>query len=179
MGTGQADKPHLVIPYSLTTNDVKFGRGTFGPGEDFFAYLRDSFDLLYEEGADRPRMMSIGLHMRLTGHPGRAAALIRFIEHIIGHDRVWVCRREDIARHWTNLPGGSFDGMIGFKLRAKPQLWVGWHRRTGSNFRRTLGRAIEVCMMYKTTFAPIIVIVAALLVGVPDAMAQSRVWRIG
>ena len=76
------DKPHLVIPYSLATNDVKFGRGVFGPGEDFFAYLRDSFDLLYEEGAERPRMMSIGLHMRLTGHPGRANALIRFIEYI-------------------------------------------------------------------------------------------------
>ena len=84
IGCGSTDKPHLVIPYSLTTNDVKFGRGIFGPGEDFFAYLRDSFDLLYEEGADRPRMMSIGLHMRLTGHPGRAAALIRFIEHIHG-----------------------------------------------------------------------------------------------
>ena len=100
IGCGSGDKPHLVIPYSLTTNDVKFGRGMFGPGEDFFAYLRDSFDLLYEEGADRPRMMSIGLHMRLSGHPGRAKALIRFIEHIMSHDRVWICRREDIARHW-------------------------------------------------------------------------------
>ena len=94
------DKPHLVIPYSLATNDVKFGRGVFGPGEDFFAYLRDSFDLLYEEGAEHPKMMSIGLHMRLTGHPGRAKALVRFIEHIRAHDRVWICRREDIARHW-------------------------------------------------------------------------------
>src|SRR5205807_648732 len=83
----------------------QFGRGVFGPGEDFFAYLRDSFDLLYEEGAERPRMMSIGLHMRLTGHPGRAKALIRFIEHIRGHERVWICRREDIARHWiTRFP---------------------------------------------------------------------------
>ncbi len=101
------DRPHLVIPYSLTTNDVKFGRGTFGPGEDFFAFLRDSFDLLYEEGAERPRMMSIGLHMRLTGHPGRARALIRFIEHIKSHDRVWVCRRVDIARHWmAQFPPG-------------------------------------------------------------------------
>jgi allantoinase len=95
-------KPHLVIPYSLATNDVKFGRGSFGPGEDFFAYLRDSFDLLYEEGAERPRMMSIGLHMRLTGHPGRAKALIRFIEHILAHDRIWICRRADIARHWIS-----------------------------------------------------------------------------
>src|SRR5580700_5031795 len=96
------DKPQLVIPYSLATNDVKFGRGVFGPGEDFFAYLRDSFDLLYEEGAERPRMMSIGLHMRLAGHPGRASALIRFIEYIQAKDRVWICRREDIARHWIS-----------------------------------------------------------------------------
>jgi allantoinase len=94
------DRPHLVIPYSLTTNDSKFGRGVFGSGEDFFAFLRDSFDLLYEEGADRPRLMSVGLHMRLTGHPGRATALIRFIEYLRTHERVWICRREDIARHW-------------------------------------------------------------------------------
>jgi peptidoglycan/xylan/chitin deacetylase (PgdA/CDA1 family) len=95
-------KPHLVVPYSLTTNDSKFGRGVFGSGEDFFAFLRDSFDILYEEGADRPRMMSIGLHMRLTGHPGRAKALIRFIEYLQSRDRVWICRREDIARHWVS-----------------------------------------------------------------------------
>jgi allantoinase len=94
------DRPHLVVPYSLATNDVKFGRGTYGPGDDFFSYLRDSFDLLYEEGAERPRMMSVGLHMRLCGHPGRAKALIRFIEYIRSMPRVWICRREDIARHW-------------------------------------------------------------------------------
>jgi allantoinase len=94
------DRPHLVVPYSLTTNDSKFGRGVFGSGDDFFAFLRDSFDLLYEEGAERPRMMSVGLHMRLTGHPGRAQALIRFIQYILGHPGVWICRREDIARHW-------------------------------------------------------------------------------
>jgi peptidoglycan/xylan/chitin deacetylase (PgdA/CDA1 family) len=94
------DKPHLVVPYTLSTNDVKFGRGVFGPGEDFFAYLRDAFDVLYDEGAERPRMMSIGLHMRLAGHPGRASALMRFIEYIQAKERVWICRREDIARHW-------------------------------------------------------------------------------
>ncbi len=99
--TRVGEKPHLVVPYTLVTNDVKFGRGVFGPGDDFFAFLRDSFDVLYEEGAERPRMMSIGLHMRLTGHPGRAAGLIRFIEHIAAKDRVWICRREDIARHWA------------------------------------------------------------------------------
>jgi len=98
--TRVGDKPHLVVPYSLVTNDVKFGRGTFGPGEDFFQFLRDSFDQLYEEGAERPRMMSVGLHMRITGHPGRARALLRFIEYIRAKERVWVCRRADIARHW-------------------------------------------------------------------------------
>jgi allantoinase len=72
----------------------------FNSGDQFFAYLKDSLDHLHEEGAERPRMMSVGLHMRLTGHPGRAKALIRFIEHILAHPRVWVCRREDIARHW-------------------------------------------------------------------------------
>ena len=94
------NKPHLVVPYTLSTNDVKFGRGVFGPGEDFFAYLRDAFDVMYEEGAERPRMMSVGLHMRLAGHPGRAKALMRFIEYIQAKERVWICRREDIARHW-------------------------------------------------------------------------------
>ncbi|HTQ34559.1 MAG TPA: allantoinase PuuE [Stellaceae bacterium] len=94
------NKPHLVVPYTLSTNDVKFGRGVFGPGEDFFAYLRDAFDVLYDEGAERPRMLSIGLHMRLAGHPGRAKALMRFIEYIQSKEKVWICRREDIARHW-------------------------------------------------------------------------------
>ncbi|MBV8779731.1 MAG: allantoinase PuuE [Alphaproteobacteria bacterium] len=94
-------KPLLMVPYTLSTNDVKFGRGVFGPGDDFFAYLRDAFDLLYEEGAERPRMMSVGLHMRLAGHPGRAAALIRFIDYIQSKERVWICRRADIARHWA------------------------------------------------------------------------------
>ena len=86
----------------MSQENVEFARGVFGSGEDFFAFLRDSFDLLYEEGAERPRMMSVGLHMRLTGHPGRAKALIRFIEHILAHTQVWVCRREDIARHWID-----------------------------------------------------------------------------
>jgi allantoinase len=102
-----SEKPHLVVPYTLVANDVKFGRGVFGTGDDFFAYLRDTFDVFYDEGAERPRMMSIGLHMRLTGHPGRAAGLIRFIEHIAAKDRVWVCRREDVARHWiARFPPG-------------------------------------------------------------------------
>ena len=98
----EGGKPLLIVPYTLSTNDVKFGRGVFGPGEDFFAYLRDAFDVLYDEGLERPRMMSIGLHMRLAGHPGRAKALMRFIEYIQSKDRVWICRREDIARQWIS-----------------------------------------------------------------------------
>jgi peptidoglycan/xylan/chitin deacetylase (PgdA/CDA1 family) len=93
--------PHLVIPYTLDANDMRFATPQgFNSGEQFFAYLRDSFDLLYAEGADVPRMMSVGLHCRLAGRPGRAAALVRFLDHVAGRDRVWLCRRVDIARHW-------------------------------------------------------------------------------
>jgi putative urate catabolism protein len=96
-----AGKPHLVIPYTLDNNDMKFGTFQgFNTGDDFFAYLRDAFDVLYAEGADTPRMMSVGLHMRLVGRPGRFRALTRFLDHVQRHDRVWICRRVDIARHW-------------------------------------------------------------------------------
>lgn len=96
-----AGKPHLVIPYSVDANDVKFTNPAgFGTGEEFFGYLKDAFDVLYREGATRPRMMSVGLHMRIVGRPGRAAALARFLDYALGRDGVWVCRREDIARHW-------------------------------------------------------------------------------
>jgi peptidoglycan/xylan/chitin deacetylase (PgdA/CDA1 family) len=94
-------KPHLVIPYSIDTNDTKFANPAgFGNGEAFFSYLKDSFDCLYREGAERPGMMSVGLHMRLAGRPGRAQALRRFIDYAGAHERVWFCRRIDIARHW-------------------------------------------------------------------------------
>jgi allantoinase len=93
--------PHLVIPYTLDNNDMKFGTPQgFSSGDDFFTYLRDAFDVLYAEGAETPRMMSVGLHARLAGRPGRAAALARFLDHVQRHDRVWICRRIDIARHW-------------------------------------------------------------------------------
>jgi putative urate catabolism protein len=93
--------PHLVIPYTLDNNDMKFGvpQG-FNTGADFFTYLKDAFDVLYAEGAEHPKMMSVGLHMRLAGRPGRAAALARFLDYVGQHDRVWICRRVDIARHW-------------------------------------------------------------------------------
>jgi len=94
-------KGHLVIPYTMDNNDMKFGgiQG-FNTGEDFYTYLRDAFDVLYAEGATAPKMMSVGLHMRLAGRPGRAAGLARFLDHVIKHEGVWICRRVDIARHW-------------------------------------------------------------------------------
>jgi peptidoglycan/xylan/chitin deacetylase (PgdA/CDA1 family) len=94
-------KPHLVIPYSLETNDSRFGRKEgYQVGGEFYTYLKDTFDVLYAEGAERPGMMTIGLHARLLGRPGRIGALYRILDYMAGHDRVWICRREDIARHW-------------------------------------------------------------------------------
>ena len=93
--------PRLVVPYTLDTNDMRFSLPQgFAQAEDFFIYLRDSFDALYAEGAEVPRMLSIGMHCRLLGRPGRIVALQKFLDHIARHDRVWVCRRIDIARHW-------------------------------------------------------------------------------
>jgi allantoinase len=93
--------PHLVVPYSLDTNDMRFSLPQgFAQAEDFFVYLRDSFDALYAEGEHSPKMMSIGMHCRLLGRPGRIVALQRFLDHVQKHDRVWICRRVDIARHW-------------------------------------------------------------------------------
>ena len=95
------DAPHLVVPYTLDVNDMRFASAQgFNSGDQFFAYLRDTFDQLYAEGAARPRMMSVGLHCRIVGRPGRALALRRFLEHVAAHQDVWVCRRIDIARHW-------------------------------------------------------------------------------
>jgi len=93
-------KPHLVVPYSLGPNDVKFGRGTLGTAEDYFTYVRDGFDVLYREGRRHPKMMSLGLHLRLIGHPSRAAGLERALDYFTKHSGVWICRRIDIARHW-------------------------------------------------------------------------------
>jgi putative urate catabolism protein len=93
-------KPHLLVPYTLTNNDTRFARGFIANGGQFFHYLRDAFELLREEGAKQPKMMSVGLHMRLTGHPARASGLRRFLDHVAACDDVWLCRRVDIARHW-------------------------------------------------------------------------------
>jgi putative urate catabolism protein len=102
--------PHLIVPYTLDANDMRFSTvAGFGQGEDFFLYLRDAFDQLWREGDERPRMLSIGLHSRLVGRPARARALERFLDHVAAHDRVWVARRVDIARHWWrhHLPPGA------------------------------------------------------------------------
>jgi allantoinase len=93
---------HLVVPYTLDTNDMRFATaGGFPSGDEFFTHLRDAFDVLYAEGAaGSPKMLSIGLHCRLVGRPARTAALERFLDHVQSHERVWVARRVDIARHW-------------------------------------------------------------------------------
>ena len=101
-GHGNPIPPQLVIPYTLEANDMRFAVAAgFSDGDQFYTYLKDSFDTLYAEGiAGRPKMMSVGLHCRLVGRPGRAAALKRFIDYVQGHDRVWLPRRADIAAHW-------------------------------------------------------------------------------
>ena len=92
-------KPQLVVPYSVTNNDGQFG-AAIGTSDQWFSFVRDAFDMLYREGATQPKMMSIGLHMRLIGHPARAVGLQRLLDHIQKHEGVWVTRRLDIARHW-------------------------------------------------------------------------------
>ena len=98
--TNVAGKGHLIVPYSLETNDMRFASANMHTGDQFFAYLRDTFDILYAEGEERPRMMSVGLHCRLAGRPGKLAGLERFLRHALGREDVWFCRRIDIARHW-------------------------------------------------------------------------------
>jgi putative urate catabolism protein len=94
-------KPLLIVPYTLDTNDMRFvSPQGFNSGDQFFNYLRDAFDVLYAEGADAPKMLSIGLHCRLIGRPARLASLARFLDYVQGFDKVWICRRIDIARHW-------------------------------------------------------------------------------
>ena len=94
----------LLMPYSLDTNDSKFSRagGGYQVGQEFVTYVRDSFDVLYAEGATSPKMLTIGLHARLLGRPGRIGALYRIFDHILSHDDVWIARRGDIARHWAD-----------------------------------------------------------------------------
>ena len=107
-------EPHLVIPYTLDANDMRFVNAQgFGGGDQFFSYLKDSFDVLYAEGETSPKMMSVGLHCRLVGRPGRAAALMRFLDYVLQHERVWVPTRLQIAQHWhanlTHLAENAFE----------------------------------------------------------------------
>ena len=93
-------RPQLIVPYTLDANDIRCASPQgFNAGDQFFNYLKDSFDVLYAEGKTAPKMLSIGLHCRLVGRPGRAAALVRFLDYVQGCDKVWLCRRIDIARH--------------------------------------------------------------------------------
>jgi putative urate catabolism protein len=99
---GVNGEPFLIVPYTLETNDMRFATPQgFNTGEQFFTYLKDAFDVLYQEGKEgSPKMLSIGLHCRLVGRPGRVAALARFVDYVLDHEKVWVPRRIDIARHW-------------------------------------------------------------------------------
>lgn len=94
-------EPQLIVPYTLDVNDMRFvAPQGFNSGDQFFSYLKDAFDVLYAEGETAPKMLSIGLHCRVAGHPGRTAALARFIDYVQSHDQVWLCTRAEIARHW-------------------------------------------------------------------------------
>jgi putative urate catabolism protein len=98
--TTEAGTPHLIVPYTLEANDMRFSGTGLNTGEQFFSYLKDAFDVLYAEGEERPKMLSVGLHCRIVGRPGKMASLERFIRYAQGHKDVWFCRRIEIARHW-------------------------------------------------------------------------------
>lgn len=109
-GNTLSRRPHLVIPYSLETNDMRFASSPgFTHAEPFFQYLKDTFDTLYEEGNTAPKMMSVGLHCRMIGRPGRIVALKKFLQYITSQPDVWVCRRDDIAKHWYETHPASKD----------------------------------------------------------------------
>jgi putative urate catabolism protein len=101
-------RPHLIVPYTLEANDMRFAGTGLNTGEQFFSYLKDAFDVLYAEGAERPKMLSVGLHCRIAGRPGKLAGLERFIRYALDHPDVWFARRIEIARHWreTHPHGG-------------------------------------------------------------------------
>jgi len=108
--------PHLVVPYTLDANDMRFALPQgYSHGDEFFHYLRDAFDVHYAEGDERPTMMSVGMHCRLLGRPGRMRALQRFLDHVQSFDRVWVARRIDIAQHWRQHH--PFDSAAAFVWR--------------------------------------------------------------
>ena len=106
----QVKKPHLIVPYTLDTNDMRFSTAQgFNTADHFSDYLIDAFDTLYSEGDISPKMMSVGLHCRLIGRPARFKALVKFLDHILSHEKVWIAKRIDIARHWIEkFPHPSF-----------------------------------------------------------------------
>ena len=100
----QFEQPQLMVPYTLDVNDMRFATPQgFNCGDQFYSYMKDSFDVLYAEGEQKPKMMSVGLHCRLAGRPGRAAALGRFLDYVMQHDNVWLTTRRDIAQHWRGV----------------------------------------------------------------------------
>jgi len=102
------NQPHLIVPYTLDVNDMRFASPQgFNAGDQFFNYLKDTFDTLYAEGEDAPKMMSIGLHCRIIGRPGRFASLVRFLDYVEQFNDVWLCRRQDIAEHWIKHHGAK------------------------------------------------------------------------
>ncbi|MFO1060616.1 MAG: polysaccharide deacetylase family protein [Dongiaceae bacterium] len=107
-----AGRPHLVVPHAFDTNDSRMARNQDLPTvEHALQYLKDSFDALYREGATHPKLMTVSLHCRLIGRPGRIGLVTRFLDHVLAHDRVWICRREEVARHWAaHHPPGGADG---------------------------------------------------------------------
>ena len=124
---GEAATPHLVVPYSLCTNDSKYGPGrAFSTSDDYFTFLRDAFDVLYAEGG---KMMSCGLHMRLIGHPARIKGLRQFMDYVQSHGSgVWLCKRSDVAKHWMEHfpyePGGG-GSVVGGRHDLHPRHFYG------------------------------------------------------
>jgi peptidoglycan/xylan/chitin deacetylase (PgdA/CDA1 family) len=95
------NKKQLIVPYTLDNNDMRFATNQgFNSGDQFYNYLKDSFDVLYKEGEANPKMMSVGLHCRIVGRPGRLKSLERFLDYVLEHKDVWICKRIDIAKHW-------------------------------------------------------------------------------
>jgi peptidoglycan/xylan/chitin deacetylase (PgdA/CDA1 family) len=105
------NRPHLVVPYALDVNDIRFWKGTLFTASEWFEYARDCFETLYREGGEAPRMMSVGLDCRVIGRPGRIVALERFLEHVRGHPDVWICQRTDLARYWLEHCPPNGDGV--------------------------------------------------------------------
>ena len=97
------DKPHLVVPHTFANNDNKFGRGWWATADDFFTWMRDAFDVHWREGARHPTLMSVSLHLRISGHPARFAGVERFLDHVQKRSGVWLCTRSQVARHWIAM----------------------------------------------------------------------------